>query len=100
MNRIINILNWLSDQDWGWWPLLKFRPNKNQFITTKMVLQMTPVFGTLSGLAIAVVAQHLFSIQYLAIDVVVGWVLYFAIYRATFVPAWNARARSWAAKNA
>lgn len=36
----------------------------------------------------------------LSIDVVVGWVLYFAIYRATFVPAWNARARSWAAKNA
>lgn len=94
MNRIIDTLNWLSDQDWEWWPLLRCRPDKNQFITTWLVLKMTPVFGTLSGLAITAIAQHLASIQHLLLDVAAGWVLYFMIYRATFAPAWNARARS------
>lgn len=100
MKRIIDALNWLSDQDWGWWPLLIFRPQKSEIISNLQVLKMTPVFGSLSGLLIAAIAQDLLSMPNLLIDIAIGWVAYFVIYRTTFVPAWNSRARSLRAKDA
>ena len=100
MNPIIDALNWLSDQDWGWWPLLKYRPPKDEVISNALVLKLTPVFGTLSGLVVAAIAQHLKSIPYLLLDILIGWVAYIVIYRASFVPAWNSRALSMKRKNA
>jgi len=100
MKPIIDALNWLSDQDWGWWPLLKYRPPKSEIISNVLVAKLTPLFGTLSGLAIAAIAQHLRSVPYLSLDIAIGWVAYFVIYRASFVPAWNSRARSLRGENA
>lgn len=94
MRRIAVALNWLSDQDWSWWPLVKYRPAKERVISNILVLKMTPLFGTLSGLAIAVIARHLPSLAYVLVDIAVGWIAYFVIFRASFVPAWNSRARS------
>jgi hypothetical protein len=94
MNPIIDALNWLSDQDWSWWPLLRYRPPKNRMISNTLVFKLTPFFGSLSGLAIAAIAQHFHSLTYLFLDIVVGWIAYFVIFRAIFVSAWNYRARS------
>lgn len=94
MRWIVDGLNWLSDQDWGWWPMLKYRPRKDELISNRLVLKLTPMFGTLSGLTIAFVAGHILSVRYLVVDIAVGWIAYFALYRAIFVPAWNSRASS------
>ncbi|MCU7918682.1 MAG: hypothetical protein KZQ95_10035 [Candidatus Thiodiazotropha sp. (ex Epidulcina cf. delphinae)] len=100
MKLIVDGLNWLSDQDWGWWPMLKYRPRKDEAISNKLVLKLTPFFGTLSGLTIAAIAQHFLVVSYLLLDIGIGWVAFFAIYRVTFVPAWNSRARGLRGKNA
>jgi len=93
MKAIIDSLNWLSDQDWNWWPLLTLRPSKHEPITDGIVLKLTTFFGTLSGLAIIVIAKHHTSVGRMLIDITIGWAAFFSIYRTTFVPAWNARAR-------
>jgi len=93
MKPIIDSLNWLSDQDWNWWPLLKLRPAKHDIITDRIALKLTAVFGTIAGLAIVVIAKHYTSAERILIDIAIGWAAFYAIYRTTFVPAWNARAR-------
>ena len=100
MNKLVDVLNWLSDQDWEWWPLVGLRPPKDEDISNLLVLRLTPFFGTLSGLAIAGVAGHLRSPPHLLLDLVIGWVAFFVLYRASFAPAWNARARSLRAQGA
>jgi len=93
MKPIIDSLNWLSDQDWNWWPLLKLRPSQHDRITDRVVLKLTAFFGTLSGLAIVAIARHYSSAEHVLIDMAIGWAAFYAIYRVTFVPAWNVRAR-------
>jgi hypothetical protein len=53
MNTIVELLNKLSDMDWGWWPILKCRPSKNQYINTAVLIKITAFYGTILGLLIA-----------------------------------------------
>ena len=98
MKALIDLLNRLSDQDWEWWPLVRLRPPQDEDISSRLVMRLTPFFGTLSGLAIAAVAGHLLSVHYLLLELVVGWVAFFVLYRISFAPAWNVRARSLRSK--
>jgi len=93
MNPIINFMNWLTDMDWGWWPLLRFRPPKDEYIDNIVVLKITPFFGTVFGILIAIIWNHLHSPARIFLDVLNTWVLFFILYRITFAPAWNSRAR-------
>jgi hypothetical protein len=100
VKAVMEALNWLSDLDWGWWPLLRLRPEKSEQMTSRLVLRLTPLFGTLAGLAIAAIAQHLASITHLLLDIAIGWIAFFVIQRGVFAPAWNARARKLAGDDA
>ena len=93
MKVVIDFMNWLTDMDWGWWPLLSARPSKERPIDIVVLAKITPFFGTLAGLLIAVIANHFTSLRRVLVDVGLAWVLFFIGYRLTFAIAWNSRAR-------
>jgi hypothetical protein len=93
MKALIDFMNWLTDMDWGWWPLLSARPSKEKPIDSIVLAKITPFFGTLTGLLIAVIANHFTSLRRVLVDVGLAWVLFFIGYRLTFAIAWNSRAR-------
>jgi len=94
-DRIEQYLNWLSDKDWGWWPVLNLRPQKNEHINNLTQLKITSIFGTVSGLVIiALLLINKSEVQLIDIPVIwlIGLVLYFFIYKYTFAACWNRRA--------
>ena len=93
MKALVNFMNWLTDMDWGWWPLLSARPPKDRPIDSAVLLKITPCFGTAAGLVIAVIEHHLTSLVRVAGDLVFGWLGFFILYRFTFALAWNSRAK-------
>ena len=93
MKAIINFMNWLTDMDWAWWPILRFRPSKDKDIDSIVVLKVTSVFGTALGIIIAATEYHRLSPAYFIVIVMISWVAFFIIYRITFALAWNSRAR-------
>lgn len=93
MKTLINIMNQLNDMDWSWWPLLRCRPVKDQPITTLVVLKMTPVFGTLTGILVALAGQFDTPVSLLA-SLTFGWVSFFLLFRISFAAAWNHRAQA------
>jgi len=93
MNKLVDILNALADMDWGWWPLLRYRPPKHKDIDSVVILKLTPYFGTLTGLLIAYSAQQFNMPVSLIIYIGIGWFSFFILYRVAFAPAWNSRAR-------
>ena len=93
MNALVKFLNWLTDMDWGWWPLLSMRPPRDKPINSAILLKITPCFGTIVGLAVAAIKHHLRSPARIAVDVLIAWLAFFVLYRFTFAVAWNSRAR-------
>ena len=91
---IVNFLNWLTDMDWGWWPLLKHRPEKHEYIDSKVLFKITPMFGTVTGLLFMFITNTVNDLMYASICMLAGWVLFFVGYRVTFSVAWNIRADS------
>jgi hypothetical protein len=100
MKAMINFLNWLTDMDWGWWPLLRFRPPKDKDIDGGVIFRITPFFGTATGILIGAPQHHLQSPTALFVDVMVGWIAFFVVYRITCAAAWNSRARMLRQKRA
>ena len=93
MKALIDFMNWLTDMDWGWWPLLSTRPPREKPIDVPVLARITPFFGTVLGLLIALIGHHLASPVRIALDLVLGWVVFFTGYRLTFAVAWNSRAK-------
>jgi hypothetical protein len=93
VQTIVNFINWLNDMDWGWWPLLKCRPPKDKRISNRVVLRITPFFGTVSGVLIFLVSGEALTLLNLLLSLVAGWVLFFLIFRFTGAVAWNVRAK-------
>ena len=93
MNPVINFLNWLTDMDWGWWPLLKYRPQKNERIDSTVILKVTPLFGTVVGCLILLILNELNSATFVLGIYAISWLLFFIIYRITFAVAWNIRVK-------
>lgn len=93
MNKLSSFMNWLSDMDWGWWPLLKYRPAKDRDIDSGVLFKVTPLFGSLAGVLIAAGSSLLRDPLAVVGCIVVGWVLFFVLYRITFAVAWNRRAK-------
>lgn len=93
MNKIINSMNWLTDLDWGWWPLLKYRPQKAERIDIIVVAKITPFFGTLVALLVILLTGAHKNISDVTFSFVLSWVIFFVFYRATFAVTWNIRAK-------
>lgn len=94
MRSIINFMNWLNDMDWGWWPFLRLRPGKDGFISNAVALKLTPFFGTCSGVLIWLLSGANLALMSMGIALILGWVLFFMVFRLTFGAAWNYRART------
>lgn len=88
LSKLTDTLNWLSDMDWGWWPVVALRPKRSEDIDSAVVLKLTPIFGSFT--AMVPILTRLMSP---AMALVLGWITFFVVYRLTFAIAWNARAR-------
>jgi hypothetical protein len=91
------IMNWLADMDWLWWPVVFLRPPKDRDIDNRVLLKMTPFFGPVIGLFPllwvafrGMVAATLVSIT---VFLLIGCVAFFAFSKFTFAVFWNRRAR-------
>ncbi len=56
MRKFEDIMNWLTDLDWGWWPVLSMRPQKDDDIDNRVLLKISPIFGSVAGLILYVLA--------------------------------------------
>ena len=95
---VIDFMNWLTDMDLGWWPLLRLRPSMDQDIDSIVVLKLTPFFGTVCGVLvgsiIAIDSPELRSPMLFIAAFIYGCLTFFILYRFTFALAWNSRART------
>lgn len=103
MRWLEDALNWLSDIDWGWWPMLFLRPAKNEMMTTSRILKISVYYGTLT----AIIAAIPFILRLVQCDdcilfdnapltfLAFAFYIYtamFLLYRFIFSIAWNNRA--------
>jgi hypothetical protein len=86
LDKLENAMNWLSDQDWGWWPFLFLRPKKHEDMSTPEVAKMSFYYGIPLGLIFYIIFR---DFQWF----LAGIVLFFVLFRLTFAMAWNRRAR-------
>ena len=97
MKQLEGFMNGLTDMDWGWWPVVSLRPPKDKDIDNKVLLQISPVFGSMLGLILFLLREvrHRapFSIIALVLYLMFGIVAFFILYKATFAYFWNRRAR-------
>jgi len=52
MRRIEDFMNWLTDKDWTWEPVLSWRPAKPQNIDNRIIVRLAPIFGCLPALVV------------------------------------------------
>jgi hypothetical protein len=45
LDAIENAVLWLADQDWAWWPVLRFRPDRAEPITDRLIIVMSSMVG-------------------------------------------------------
>jgi hypothetical protein len=91
-------LNELCDKDAFWGPLLAFRPEKKQCISSFRALTMATIlggfYGMLLSLVLALICRH--SAQRVPALYLMPSILtatYFIAFQLTLGPAWNRRAR-------
>lgn len=87
-------LNWLSDQDWGWWPFVRLRPARDALHT----LRLSAILSLMVGVSVAPVTlwmapRHGLSLKGAAAVAIVTFPATFVGYRISFALAWNRRAR-------
>lgn len=97
MRRIEDFMNWLTDMDWGWWPVLSLRPPKDREINNRLLFKISLVFGSMAGLMVLLwlAFQHLttFTVGKALFFYLLCCATFFVIYKFTFAYFWNRRAR-------
>ena len=101
INKLEKFMNWLTDMDWGWWPVLFLRPPKDQDMGNLMLLKLTFSSGSIVGalflLALLIGATEALTsgdiIFAIIFCMLLGWILFFFVYKMTFAYFWNRRAR-------
>ena len=97
MKQIEDFMNWLTDMDGGWWPVVSFRPPRDRDIDNRVLLKISPIFGGVAGLIVLLwfVFRHMTSITVgkVVIFYLLGCIAFFVIYKFTFAYFWNRRAR-------
>ena len=96
--EIEDFMNWLSDMDWAWWPVVSLRPQKDREIDNRVLLRISPIFGSAAGILaftwLVVIARLLpFTSIGLLTHVLIGCVGFFVVYKISFASFWNRRAR-------
>lgn len=96
MDRIEKFANWMSDMDWGWWPLLSLRPARDKDIDSVVLFKMTMFFGTVSGMLVLLIGlwdPSSPTVGSLAGDFLFGWFGFLVVYKVSFAHFWNRRAK-------
>lgn len=102
MRWLEDFMNNLTDKDWGWWPYVSLRPDKDEEMDNKFLLRLTlyytPVMGTIYVFTLLLMPQNrLFGIESRILSISVAMILmmvfFFIAYRLTFAFTWNKRAR-------
>lgn len=96
MQQLEDFVNSLTDQNWGWWPVLSLRPPKDSDIDNLTLLKMTCFLGPATGLVMLLFRVRnleALTLQRIALHVVLGCAIFFVLYKFTFAFFWNRRAR-------
>ena len=97
MQEIEDFMNRLTDMDWGWWPVVSMRPPQNRDIDDKVILKISPIFGSPLGLLLFVIFRSGKSAPVAAcvflVAMIVGCAVFFVTYKSTFAHFWNRRAK-------
>jgi uncharacterized membrane protein len=97
MKGIEDLMNWLTDMDWGWWPMVSCRPAKDKDIDNRVLLKISPFFGCITGLLLfllfASARMIAFNVLNLLAFLVLGFVAFFLTYKLSFAYFWNRRAQ-------
>lgn len=96
IDQIENFMNELTDMDWGWWPVLFLRPAKDKDIDNIILLKLSLVFGSSIGIFFLLIVFLTVGVMTWGIFlfcILLGWLLFFVVYKVTFVYFWNRRAR-------
>ena len=48
LDKLENLMNGLTDMDWGWWPVLFLRPPKDKDMDNLMLLRLTLGCGSVA----------------------------------------------------
>jgi hypothetical protein len=88
-------LNYVSDLDHEWGPLLFLRPERRAPMTSPRVAALAVLYGVLVGCAVNVVVrltgEHADALNPLFFPAATT-IVFFAFYRLTFAQCWNRRA--------
>jgi hypothetical protein len=104
MRRIEDFMNWLTDMDWGWQPVVSWRPPKDRDIDSRLIFKLSLLFGCIPSLIVTLgfALEHMRTLtrsqdMILAIwgcgFIVLAPVFFFVVYKFTFAWFWNRRAR-------
>jgi len=94
VNRFETLANWLSDQNWGWWPFLALRPPKDKPMDSWLVAKLCLCFAPLYWIVLAGVGwvTHFWTLGMAFLGLLVASLALFFFYRLTFAVCWNRRA--------
>ena len=96
MNKLEDFMNALTDMDWGWWPVVSLRPKKHEDIDNRVLLQISPIFGSVLGLILLYLREirhgATFDLVVLFAYLLFGVITFFILYKVTFAYFWNRRA--------
>jgi hypothetical protein len=97
--RLEDAMNRLADIDAGWWPFLRLRPVRHQFMDNARLLRMALYYGTLYGLLVFVwylligyVALSPFAPLWAAACVLAFALYFFVACKFVVAACWNRRA--------
>ena len=96
MRKLEEVMNWLTDMDWGWWPVLTLRPPKERDIDNIVLVKMTTWFGTVIAIIVLLLRfrrTHILTAGEIVGSILFGWIVFFILYKFTFAIFWNRRAR-------
>ncbi len=96
LNKLEGWVNWLSDKDWGWWPVVSLRPPKDKRIDSLLTFKLTLIFGPLAGLvtvAFLIWAEGPLSFLEAFFIMNACFVVYFLFVRFITAYFWNKRAK-------
>jgi hypothetical protein len=100
VNRLESLANWLSDQNWGWWPFLALRPPKDKPMDSWLVAKLCLCFAPLYWIVLLVGvpwATHSWTSGLRFPELAAASLALFLFYRLTFALCWNRRALRLAA---
>ncbi len=95
-DKLEKIANWFSDMDWGWWPILSWRPSKTNDFDTVLILKLTiycGFFGSVLFAILIVATEKKICWFCFWIAIALMWLIVYFTWKYILATAWNQRAK-------